>query len=159
MIQREVSLAFKLLRYMNSAAFGRIGDVGSIAEAVALLGDEAIRHWVWLAALPKLASDKPGELVITAMIRARFCESIAPLAGLSHRASDLFLMGLLSFLDAMLDRPLEELLATSFARRHGMGLTRWPVRKDPPATVYALVRNCEDAEWDTLVECANRLQR
>jgi c-di-GMP-related signal transduction protein len=159
LIEREVSLAYKLLRYVNSAAFGRIGDVSSIAEAVALLGDEGIRRWLWLAALPKLASDKPGELVIGAMIRARFCESIAPLAGLANRASDLFLMGLLSFLDAMLDRPLDELLA----ELHLPGDMERPLlggrsTKDRLATVYALVRNYEDAEWDALVKSANQLQ-
>ncbi len=159
LIQQDVSLAYRLLRYVNSAAFGRIGAVGSIAEAVALLGDDGIRNWVWLAALPKLASDKPGELVISAMIRARFCESVAPLAGLANRASDLFLMGLLSFLDAMLDRPLDELLA----ELHLPGDMERPLLggrsgKDRLATVYALVRNYEDAEWDALVKSANQLQ-
>ena len=101
----------------------------------------------------------PGELVISAMIRARFCESIATLAGLSHRASDLFLRGLLSFLDAMLDRPLEELLAElHLPGDMERALLGGRSAKDRLATVYALVRNYEDAEWDTLVECANQLQ-
>jgi c-di-GMP-related signal transduction protein len=159
LIQRDVSLAHRLLRYVNSAAFTRIGDVGSITEAVALLGDDGIRNWVWLAALPKLASDKPGELVISAMIRARFCESIAPLAGLANRASDLFLMGLLSFLDAMLDQPLEELLAElHLPRDMERALLGGRSAKDRLATVYTLVRNYEDAEWDGLVKCINQLQ-
>jgi c-di-GMP-related signal transduction protein len=159
LIQREVSLAHRLLRYVNSVAFGRIGDVGSIAEAVALLGDDGIRNWVWLAALPQLASDKPGELVISAMIRARFCESIAPLAGLSNRAADLFLMGLLSFLDAMLDRPLEELLAElHLPCDMERALLDGRSAKDRLATVYALVRNYEAAEWDNLAKCAIQLQ-
>jgi EAL and modified HD-GYP domain-containing signal transduction protein len=159
LIQREVSLAHRLLRYVNSVAFGRIGSVGSIAEAVALLGDDGIRNWIWLAALPKLASDKPGELVMSAMIRARFCESIAPLAGLSNRASDLFLVGLLSFLDAMLDRPLEELLGElHLPRDEERALLGGWSAKDRLAVVYALVRNYGDAEWDTLVKCANQLQ-
>jgi c-di-GMP-related signal transduction protein len=159
LIQREVSLAHRLLRYVNSAAFARVGIVGSIAEAVALLGDEGIRKWIWLAALPKLASDKPGELVISAMIRARFCESIAPLAGLSNRASDLFLIGLLSFLDAMLDRPLEELLAElHLPRDMERALLAGRSSTDRLATVYGLVRNYEDAEWDILLKCVNQLQ-
>ena len=159
LILQEVSLAHRLLRYVNSAAFERIGDVGSIAEAVALLGDEGIRNWVWLAALPKLASDKPNELVISAMIRARFCESIAPWTALSGRASDLFLMGLLSFLDAMLDRPLKELLAELHLPRDvERALLGARSAKDRLATVYALVRNYEDAQWDSLVKCADQVQ-
>ena len=93
------------------------------------------------------------------MIRARFCESIAPLAGLADRASDLFLMGLLSFLDAMLDRPLEELLAElHLPREMERALLGGRSAKDGLATVYALVRNYEDADWDSLVKCANQLQ-
>jgi c-di-GMP-related signal transduction protein len=159
LIQREVSLAHRLLRYVNSAAVARVGNVGSIAEAVALLGNEGIRKWIWPAALPKLASDKPGELVISAMIRARFCESIAPLAGLSNRASDLFLIGLLSFLDTMLDRPLEELLAElHLPRDMERALLAGRSSTDRLATVYGLVRNYEDAEWDILLKCVNQLQ-
>jgi c-di-GMP-related signal transduction protein len=159
LIQREVSLAHRLLRYVNSVAFGRIGDVRSIAEAVALLGDDGIRNWVWLAALPKLASDKPSELVTSAMIRARFCESIAPLAGLSNRASDLFLMGLLSLLDAMLDRPLKELLAElHLPRDMERALLGNRSAKDRLATAFALARAYEDADWDTLAKCVNQLQ-
>jgi c-di-GMP-related signal transduction protein len=159
LIQQEISLAHRLLRYVNSAAFDRIGGVGSIAEAVALLGDEGIRNWVWLAALPKLASDKPNELVISAMIRAHFCESIAPLAALSNRASDLFLMGLLSFLDAMLDRSLNELLPELHLPADvERALLNSPPANDRLATVYSMVRNYEDADWDTLIKCAGQLQ-
>ena len=86
-------------------------------------------------------------------------ESVAPLAGLSHRASELFLMGLLSFLDAMLDRPLDDLLAElHLPGDMERALLGGRSAKDRLATVYALVRNYEDAEWDTLVECGNQLQ-
>jgi EAL and modified HD-GYP domain-containing signal transduction protein len=110
LIQREASLAYRLLRYINSAAFDRIGRVSSIRRALALLGDDGIRKWTWLAALPNLTVNKPSELMVNASIRARFRELIAPAAGLENRQADLFLMGMLSRLDAMLDRSLDELL-------------------------------------------------
>jgi len=147
LIQWEVSLTHRLLRFVNSAAFERSARVGSIGEAVALLGDEGIRKWVWLAALPELAANKPGELIISATIRARFCELIAPLAGLASRQSDLFLIGMLSLLDAMLDRPLEELLAElHLASDMEDALLSRESPGNGVASVYAMVRAYEAAD-------------
>jgi c-di-GMP-related signal transduction protein len=158
LIQREVSLASKLLRYINSAMFGWVNPVQSIRQALALLGEREIRNWVSLAALPMLAVDKPAELMRTALLRARFSELLAQWVGLGHRKSDLFLIGLFSLLDAMLDRPLEETLAE-------MGLsgdiadtllgTSPPGR--PLAGVYALVRQYEAGDWEALAATASRL--
>ena len=159
LIQWEVSLTHRLLRFVNSAAFERSARVGSIGEAVALLGDEGIRKWVWLAALPELAANKPGELIISATIRARFCELIAPLAGLASRQSDLFLIGMLSLLDAMLDRPLEELLAElHLAADMEDALLSRESPGNGVASVYTMVRAYEAADWPTLVACAARLR-
>jgi EAL and modified HD-GYP domain-containing signal transduction protein len=69
-----------------------------------------VRKWVTLAALPKLASGKPAELVTASLIRARFCELAADHAQPRMRASSCFLIGLLSLLDAMVGRPLAELV-------------------------------------------------
>ena len=148
LIQREASLAYRLLRYINSAAFDRLGRVSSIPRALALLGDDGIRKWTWLAALPNLAVNKPSELMVNASIRARFCELIAPAAGLENRQADLFLMGMLSRLDAMLDRSLDELLPElRLARDLEEGLLRPVPAENPLAAVYALVRAYEAAEW------------
>jgi c-di-GMP-related signal transduction protein len=159
LIQLEVSLTHRLLRFVNSAAFERRRRVPSIEDAVTLLGDDGIRKWVWLAALPALAGDKPGELIICATTRARFCELIAPLAGLANRESDLFLAGMLSLLDAMLDRPLEELLTEL---RLAGDMEEALLNKGSPgnglATVYAMVRAYEAAEWEDVSRCAKLLR-
>jgi c-di-GMP-related signal transduction protein len=63
-------------------------------------------------ALTGLGKDKSEELVVDSLIRARFCELLAPRVGLGHRSSDLFLMGMFSMIDAFLDRPMEEVLVT-----------------------------------------------
>ena len=159
LIQLEISLTHRLLRFVNTAAFEQSLRVGSVRKAVSLLGDDGIRKWVWLAALPELADDKPGELIVCATIRARFCELIAPLAGLANRRSDLFLVGMLSLLDAMLDRPLEELLTEL---RLAGDMEEALLSKGSPgnslASVYAMVRAYEAAEWDDVSECARLLQ-
>jgi len=109
-IRQEVTLSYKLLRYVNSAFFGLRGPVHSILDALLLVGEREIKKWVALISLASMGRDKPEELVLEAAIRARFCEALAPVAGLAHRAADLFLMGLFSLIDAILDRPLPAIL-------------------------------------------------
>jgi c-di-GMP-related signal transduction protein len=159
LIQREVSLACKLLRYINSAIFGWVNPVQSIRQALALLGEQEIRNWVSLAALPTLALDKPDELMRTALVRARFSELLAPSAGLAHRKSELFLIGLFSLLDAMLDRPLKETLEEM---RLGGDIADTLLGVSPPgqnlAGVYALVREYEAGKWEALAATAGRLR-
>ena len=139
LIQREVSLASKLLRYINSSIFGWVNPVHSIRQALALLGEQEIRNWVSLATLPTLASDKPDELIRTALLRARFSELLAPWAGIGYRKADLFLVGLFSALDAMLGRPVAEILSEM---RLGGDIAEALLGTAPPgqplAEVYAL---------------------
>jgi len=159
LIQREVSLASKLLRYINSSIFGWINPVHSIRQALALLGEQEIRNWVSLSALPTLASDKPDELVRTALLRARFSELLAPWAGIAHRKADLFLIGLFSLLDAMLDRPLAEILDEM---RLGGDIAEALLGTAPPdqplAGVYHLVRQYEIGGWTALAQIASRFR-
>lgn len=155
LIQREVSLASKLLRYINSSIFGWINPVHSIRQALALLGEQEIRNWVSLVALPNLASDKPDELVRTALLRARFSELLAQWAGLGHRKADLFLIGLFSLLDAMLGRSLTEILDEM---RLGGEIADALLGTAPPrqslAGVYTLVREYEAGDWNALSDTA-----
>jgi c-di-GMP-related signal transduction protein len=109
-IKQEVSLSFKLLRYINSAYFGLRNKINSIMQALALLGEKEIKKWVSLIALANMGQDKPEELVIQALIRAKFCESLASWGGFAQRAEDLFLMGMFSLVDTILSRPLSEIL-------------------------------------------------
>ena len=159
LIQREVSLASKLLRYINSSIFGWINPVHSIRQALALLGEQEIRNWVSLTALPALASDKPDELIRTALLRARFSELLAPWAGIAHRKSDLFLIGLFSLLDAMLGRPLAEILdEMRLGGDIAEALLGTASSEQPLAGVYHLVRQYETGGWDALAQIASRFR-
>lgn len=109
-IKRDMSLSYKLLRYINSAYFGRRNQVTSIKQALALLGEKEVKKWASLVVLVSMAEDKPEELVTQALVRAKLCESLAASAGLGHRVEDLFIMGMFSLIDAILDRELAEVL-------------------------------------------------
>ncbi len=110
-IKQDLSLSFNLLRYINSALFGTAREIQSIRQALALLGEMAVRKWVSLVALTQMSQDKSEELLIQAAVRGKFCESIAPAVRLGHRREELFLMGMFSLLDAILDRSINETLS------------------------------------------------
>jgi len=109
-IKHEASLTFRLLRYLNSAAFGLRAEIRSVAHALSMLGERELRKWIAVISVGVLADGKPDELMTVPLVRGRFCELLAPLAGLAKHANDLFLMGLLSVMDAILDRPIDSIL-------------------------------------------------
>ena len=109
-IKLDVSLSYKLLRFMNSAFFGFYERIRSIRQALTLLGLSEVKKWVSLTALTGLASDKPEELVVQSLVRARLCEQLAIRVGLGDRSSELFLMGMFSMIDAIAGKPMSEIL-------------------------------------------------
>jgi c-di-GMP-related signal transduction protein len=110
-VKREMSLSTKLLRYLNSVHFGLRREITSIRQALVHLGERPLKRWGTLIALGGLGDDKPLELVRLCLVRARFCELLALEIGQDDVALDLFLTGLFSALDALVDRPLDEALA------------------------------------------------
>ncbi|MCC6680528.1 MAG: HDOD domain-containing protein [Phycisphaeraceae bacterium] len=109
-IKTEMSLSYKLLRQLNSAHFGFSNRIESVKHAMLLLGEIQLRKWAALVAVTCLAEDKPAELTRSAMVRARFCETSAADLDMPQRRFDLFLLGMLSMLDAVMDQPLHEAL-------------------------------------------------
>ena len=110
-IKSEPSLSYRLLRYLNSPIFALISDVRSIPHALALLGEHGIRKWISLVAIAAMGADKPQELIVLPLIRARLCELLAPWMDMHASADNLFLLGLLSSVDALLDMSMERVLA------------------------------------------------
>jgi EAL and modified HD-GYP domain-containing signal transduction protein len=151
-IKQEVALAVKLLRYLNSAGFGWRHEVTSIKHALRVLGERAARKWCSLMALTVLGSDRPAELVVTSLVRAQFAEQVGREAGYGSRDVDLFLIGMLSTLDSLLGRPMEEMLAhipvSSEIRDTLLG------RPTSLSPVWALVLAYERAQWNRLKELA-----
>lgn len=102
----DASLSYKLLRYVNSAAFARRREVESLRDAAILAGFDAVRNWAALLLLGSIDARKPRELIKLAMIRARMCQRLASPA-LQGQA---FITGLFSVLDALMDVPMAVLL-------------------------------------------------
>lgn len=107
LISSDVSLSYKLLRFINSAYFSRLNKIDSIPYAIAYLGETEVRRFITMLVLSQMASHKPAELVRLAAIRAKFCEGLAKASARRPNADELFMVGLFSLLPAMLDAPVE----------------------------------------------------
>jgi c-di-GMP-related signal transduction protein len=106
-IQRDVGLAYKLLRYINSAYFYRLKRIESIAHAMVYLGEKELRRFLILVLLSGLASDKPGELLRLAVVRAKMAELLAVETSLSKELDEIFTLGLFSLLPPLLDTTMD----------------------------------------------------
>ncbi|MFZ5776193.1 MAG: EAL and HDOD domain-containing protein [Thermodesulfobacteriota bacterium] len=110
-INHDVSLAYKLLKYVNSAYFARINAARSTQEAVSMLGELHLRKWLSLMMLSYLAEDKPSELLRMSAFRGSLCELIAgQLLGRKGEQAAFHTVGMFSLLPALLDKPMAEVV-------------------------------------------------
>ncbi len=109
LIRQDVSLSYKLLRYINSAYFNLSRRIDSIQRAIILLGTKNIRSWATLISLANIDHHR-SDLITVALERAKMCELLAEAVGLKHKESG-YTVGLLSVLDAMTQAPMELILA------------------------------------------------
>jgi EAL and modified HD-GYP domain-containing signal transduction protein len=107
-ISSDVGLSLKLLRYVNSAFFALPRNIGSVREALTLLGTRTVRRWATVMAMSAIP-DAPHELVAIALHRARMCEMLAGSA-LPEERETLFTIGLFSVSDGLMGLPMEEVL-------------------------------------------------
>ncbi|WP_161595163.1 EAL and HDOD domain-containing protein [Mariprofundus erugo] len=144
-IKQDVTLSYRLLKYINSASFGLKREVQSIEQALALLGLRNIRRWLTLLTMTSLAENKPPELVRQAMYRARFLEMLAKRMG-EDVIDDDFLLGLFSILDALLDCTMQDSLKEiSLAQHVQSGLLDL---NSPMGQKLAVCLSLEQGNWD-----------
>jgi len=109
-ISTDVSISYKLLRFINSAYFYRLQKVKTVKQGIAYLGENQLRRFLILVIVSELAVDKPGELVRLCLVRAKFCELLARQSRYKNVAMELFLLGLFSLIDSMLDTDINVLM-------------------------------------------------
>jgi EAL and modified HD-GYP domain-containing signal transduction protein len=152
-IREEPSLCYRLLRYLNSAAFG-LRPVNSIVQALNLMGRDEIRKWVSMVTAISLAGPRSKELIRTALIRARFCEQLAE--HLRQPPTEFFLTGLFSLLEAILDRPLAQIVEhIPISESCRAALTGTPNR---PGQALMLAIACGRGQWEEIPELCAKLE-
>lgn len=110
LIKKDVSVSFKLLKFINSAYFNRPSPINTIKEAMVYLGAQELTKFINVVAVSDLCDDKPNELIRASVIRARMCELCGTVLKTQFSTEELFTLGLFSYMDAMLDQPMDRIL-------------------------------------------------
>ena len=142
-ISQDTALIISLLRLANTRSFN--SEITSVRVAVSMLGQKDLTRWIQTTVIEKLCSDKPNELMRLSLLRAKFAENLAPVFGMAMRSQELFLTGLFSILDIILDCSMEE--ALSMVRVSGKIRTALLERTGSLAEVLHFIVKYESAEW------------
>ena len=147
-VEKDVALTVSMLKQINSQAMG--SKIKTIQHAAAMLGQDQIKRWVSTAAVSQLGADKSSEINRVSQIRAKFCENLAPLFGHDDQIGreSLFLMGLFSLIDVMLDMSIDAALDV-------VGVSDWirAALVDKSGAfygVYEFIQYYERADWTSV---------
>ena len=148
LISRDVSVSFKLLRYINSPYYSRGEEISSIRQAVMRLGEAGIRRFIPIILMSAFADNKPHELIRASVIRARFCELLCENTKTRLKSPELFTLGLFSLIDAIMDEQMDQLiekLPFSSGIRNAL-----VSRTGELADFLNLVRAYETGDWEAV---------
>lgn len=154
LIKTEASVLYRLLRYLNSPMFAFKNEIHSVRHALTILGEREARRWIRLVTLVSAGMQRSTDLVLSALVRARFCELLSEKA--PRKTSDPFLLGLMSMMDAILEIPMAEVLEkipleqeTKTVLLGGEG---------PVCPIYRLMLAQEAGDWDSARSLAAQLR-
>ncbi|MDR2599213.1 MAG: HDOD domain-containing protein [Oscillospiraceae bacterium] len=146
-IERDPALSISLLRFINLMNPDRSRKIDSIRNAVAILGQKEVKKWASIAISVGMGEDRPSEITRLSLIRAKFAENLAPAFEMALKSGALFMAGLFSLLDVILQMPLEkaidEVAASAEIR------TALLDRKGQISEVLSLIFAYEHADWYT----------
>ncbi|MGO9436934.1 MAG: EAL and HDOD domain-containing protein [Terracidiphilus sp.] len=153
-MKTHATLCFRLLRYLNSAAFAFCDRIHSLRHALVILGEDELRRWCRLAVTLELTQNRPSDLVLSALVRARFTELLG--AKIEHGEADLFLLGLLSLMDSILGMPMEQVVESLPLREDIRSVLLHGNNDLTP--IYKLVLAVEAGEWAETANLCGRLR-
>jgi len=152
--KRDVSLSYRLLRYLNSAAFAFRAEIHSIPHGLSLLGELAMRKWISLVSVAALGDAVADSLLRLPLLRAMFCELIAQKVGMVREANEVFLLGLLSVMDVLLNVPmavvLQDITVGDEIKNALLG------RASRYRPIFEVVLDYESGTWEQLEESCRR---
>ena len=156
-IEKDPTLTFKLMQFINSSHFGTRFKIRSVKHGLTMLGEVEIKKWATMVLVSLLSESKPPELLTTALVRARFCEAMSQKTGQGNLQHECFFLGLVSVLDAMLNRPMEilvkDLPVSSLIIEALLGS-----HFNQMSLLLKLIVAYEDANWFQMADMAHRLK-
>ncbi len=142
-IERDPALVLSLLEMVNRMTVN--SGINSVKHAAAMLGQRELKRWINTAATKELCVDRPSEIMRMSMIRARFAENLAPSFKLASQSSELFLMGLFSVLDVIIEKPMQQALdMVKVSKEIRQALLE---KTGPFSPVYDFLLQYENASW------------
>lgn len=154
-MERDVALTFKLLKLINSPAFYTNSKINSVKHAMVMLGFKEIRKWLMVVMLRDMGKNKPDEILKICLVRARMAEMIATLSGMDQRKNEMFIMGLFSMIDTLMDQDLYSILGglplEDDIKAAMMG------QKNKLHQMFMIVTSYEKGLWDQLLRDCNAL--
>ncbi|EWH11549.1 EAL domain-containing protein [Catenovulum agarivorans DS-2] len=155
-LAQDVALSYKLLRFINSAGFSTSQQITSLKHAIVYMGEAEVKKFISLLALANLSGDKPDEIMVLSLARARFCGHIAQMRGDDENPPMAFLVGMLSLVDALLDEPMDALAGKlPIADEIKQGLVE---QKGILGLYLKLALSYEQAQWDEVETLAMALK-
>ncbi|MCL1997214.1 MAG: HDOD domain-containing protein [Turicibacter sp.] len=148
-VGQDAALSISLFKLVNSPLLGLSQKIKSIQHAIAMLGQIEVRKWVITATTGLLAEDRPDELTRISLVRAKFAENLARCFEMGIHAPSLFLMGLFSILDVILELPMAEALKIiSVTERIHSALV---FGEGDFAIVLKFIKAYEAADWSEVI--------
>jgi len=154
--KRDAALSFKLLRYINSVGFGLSCEIQSINHAITILGRKQLYRWLTLLMVTAGENSTPPALMKTSITRGRLTELLGESYFEKKDRENLFILGVFSLLDVILQTPMEQALekiqlpeSVSSALLHRTGIY---------GPFLQLTEACEEADSKKIIELANLLQ-
>lgn len=157
LVRRDISMAYKLLKIINSAYFGLQNDIKSLRQAIALLGQKEIKIWLYFLIMKNISTNKPYILLQNSLIRAKFCELIALNYSLKKVYDNAYLMGMLSLIDIILDKPMNEIL-NELTLPEGVGEALLGLKASTLGDILNLVKAYEEGNWSVVLLYSKELK-
>ncbi|MGA8530665.1 MAG: HDOD domain-containing protein, partial [Acidobacteriaceae bacterium] len=148
LISGDATLCYRVLRLANSAMQGHASPVTTVREALLMVGEDSIRKIATVAIAGALAGDRSATLASMALSRAHFCQFLAP--SISELPPRMYLLGMISMLDVLLETPLSRILQTlPISSEMKAALTG---DESGPGRILLLVRCLESCDWQRCQE-------
>jgi EAL and modified HD-GYP domain-containing signal transduction protein len=157
-IEKDVGLAYKLMRFINNPMINKRQQIESLQHAINYMGHVEIKKFIALLALANMRGEKPTELLIQSLVRARFCSLMSIELELPENPPSSFFLGLFSMLDALLDQTMENLVEKLPV---GQELRDALCKKNIDSTMGLQMRACfafEEANWDEIDYIARQFE-
>lgn len=150
LIKSDVSLSYKLLKAVNSAQYSFKREITSIREAIMIIGTQELKKWIFIITLQNIAEGSVDELVKLSLIRASFGELLSKKIQTKVSSFDVFLTGMFSLMDALMNMPIEKILSELPVSEY---VKEALLEKDNiVAELLKLVISYENGDWETVNE-------